>query len=111
MLEPSAHSAPGTRYLIGLSKALFADDLAIAHVDDAVAACPDTGVVRDDHERLPVQAIERFHQAHDLVCRRRVEVAGGLVRAPPCRRRRRRRAAIRRSRSPRARAADYRTGR
>src|SRR3546814_8122968 len=59
---------------------LLALDLAVAHVDDAVAALRDPRVVGHDHEGLAVLAVQSLHERHDLVRRVGVEVTGGLVR-------------------------------
>ena len=55
------------------------DDQAVAHVDDAVAARADAGIVGDDDEGLALLRVELLHEAHDLVGGLRVERAGRLV--------------------------------
>src|SRR5205085_10549583 len=70
-------SSPNSDFML---RALLGDDLAIAHVHKAVAACADALVVGDDDEGLPVVAVQLLHDRDDVVRRLRVERSRRLVR-------------------------------
>src|ERR671912_1182552 len=63
----------------GLPRPLLTDDLAVAHLHDAVTPRADTGVVGDDHQGQSLRPIELPHQVDDLGRGRGVERAGRLV--------------------------------
>src|ERR687898_3495831 len=58
---------------------LGAEDEAVAHADDPVAAGTDLEIVRDEHHGLPPLRVEPAQDAEDLGGARRVEIAGRLV--------------------------------
>ena len=62
----------------GSSRALVADDRAVAHVDDALRGAREILVVRDDDDRRAV-GVQPLEQRDHLGAGARVELAGGLV--------------------------------
>src|SRR5579884_1884813 len=51
----------------GGARLLFADDQAVLHMDDAMAAATDSRVVRDDEKGLALLGVELLHQRHHVV--------------------------------------------
>ena len=78
-LFPCRHSAGRPGAEIGYLVAHICHDLAILHVDDAVAQVTDFGVMGDDHEGLTLFPVQVAHEREHIRGRLGVQVAGGLV--------------------------------